>query len=233
MPPDGAWSLKKLFFNYAIMKPIQLGIVEDDSLVRDSLIEYMSLQPEIEVIRAAASVEEFLHFLPQIERLDLLLLDIGLPGMSGLEAIGIIREQRPDTDIIMLTAVDDYDRIFEALQKGAVAYLSKRTRLPVIKEALLIVYQGGSYMSPEIARKVITQLTPRRRAVPAAATASVLTPRQNDIVQGLVDGLSYKMIADEYEISVETVRDHIKKIYKKLEVNSKAEVIRKRMDGEI
>ncbi len=214
------------------MKPIQLGIVEDDALVRESLIEYMSLQPEIEVVRTAASVEEFLHFLPQIKQLDLLLLDIGLPGMSGLEALGIIREKRPDTDIIMLTAFDDYERIFEALQKGAVAYLSKRTRLPVIKEALLIVYQGGSYMSPEIARKVITQLTPRRPA-PAEAPESVLTPRQSDIVQGLVDGLSYKMIADKYDISVETVRDHIKKIYKKLEVNSKAEVIRKRMDGEI
>lgn len=214
------------------MKPIQLGIVEDDALVRESLIEYMSLQPEIEVVRTAASVEEFLHFLPQITQLDLLLLDIGLPGMSGLEALGIIREKSPETDIIMLTAFDDYERIFEALQKGAVAYLSKRTRLPVIKEALLIVYQGGSYMSPEIARKVITRLTPRR-PVPAEAPESVLTPRQSDIVQGLVDGLSYKMIADKYEISVETVRDHIKKIYKKLEVNSKAEVIRKRMDGEI
>ncbi len=212
------------------MKPIQLGIVEDDALVRESLIEYMSLQPEIEVVRKAASVEEFLHFLPQTPQLDLLLLDIGLPGMSGLEAIAIIREKSPGTDIIMLTAFDDNERIFEALQKGAVAYLSKRTRLPVIKEALLIVYQGGSYMSPEIARKVITQLTPRRRA---EATESVLTPRQTDIVQGLVDGLSYKMIADKLDISVETVRDHIKKIYKKLQVNSKAEVIRKRMDGEI
>lgn len=214
------------------MKAIQLGIVEDDALVRESLIEYMNLQPEIEVVRTAASVEEFLHFLPRIEQLDLLLLDIGLPGMSGLEALGIIREKSPGTDIIMLTAFDDYERIFEALQKGAVAYLSKRTRLPVIKEALLIVYQGGSYMSPEIARKVITRLTPRRPA-PAEAPESVLTPRQSDIVQGLVDGLSYKMIADKYDISVETVRDHIKKIYKKLEVNSKAEVIRKRMDGEI
>jgi len=215
------------------METIQLGIVEDDTLVRESLIEYMNLQPEIEIVRTAASVEEFLHFLPQLKKLDLLLLDIGLPGMSGLEALSILREKSPDTDIIMLTAVDDYDRIFEALQKGAVAYLSKRTRLPVIKEALLIVSQGGSYMSPEIARKVIDRLPARSRQAPAEAGESVLTPRQSDIVQGLVDGLSYKMIADKYEISVETVRDHIKKIYKKLEVNSKAEVIRKRMDGEI
>lgn len=212
------------------MEPIQLGIVEDDTLVRESLQDYLSMQPDINIVRTAESVEEFLHFLPQIEKLDLMLLDIGLPGMSGLEGIGVILEQRPGIDIIMLTAFEDYERIYQALCAGAVSYLSKRTRLPVIKEALLTVYQGGSYMSPEIARKVINHMTPRRKEEPAE---SILTKRQSEIVQGLVDGLSYKLIADKHDISVETVRDHIKKIYKKLQVNSKAEVIRKKLDGEI
>ena len=210
-------------------KLIQLGIVEDDALVRESLQEYLGRQPDIHIVRAAQSVEEFLYYLPQMGKLDLIVLDIGLPGMSGLEGIEAIKKERPDTDIIMLTAFEDYDRIFRALSAGAVSYLSKRTPLPIIKEALLVVYQGGSYMSPEIARKVIDHLSPRRNNPPE----SVLTSRQSEIVQGLVDGLSYKMIADKYDISVETVRDHIKKIYKKLEVNSKTEVIRKRMDGEI
>jgi DNA-binding NarL/FixJ family response regulator len=210
------------------MKPIQLGIVEDDKLVKESLEEYLSMQPEIDIVLTAESVEEFLHYLPRVEQLDMMLLDINLPGMSGLEGIEVIKEKRPDTDIIILSALDDYDRIYKALCTGAISYLSKRTRLPMIKEAILTVFQGGSYMSPEIARKVIDHMAPRRREQP-----DILTARQNQIVQGLVDGLSYKMIAGEYDISVETVRDHIKKIYKKLQVNSKAEVIRKRMDGEI
>lgn len=210
------------------MEIINLGIVEDDSMVRSALTEYFKRQPEVEVVLAEGSVEEFLSKLPGADRLDIILLDIGLPGMSGLEGIEAIKYRLPETEIIMLTAFDDYDRIYTALCNGAISYLSKRTELSKIKEALLIVHQGGSYMSPEIARKIINRLPARR-----APHLNELTDRQNEIVQGLVDGLSYKLIADKYHISVETVRDHIKKIYKKLHVNSKAEVIRKRMDGEI
>lgn len=209
-------------------KPIQLAMVEDDTDIRQTVSEYLNSQPEIKVVRTAESVEEFLHYLPQIERLDLVLLDLGLPGMSGIEGIEAIHDQRPETDIIILSAFQDYDRIYKALCAGAVAYLSKRERLAGIKEAVMVVFKGGSYMSPEIARQVVAHFSPRRPAL-----QSVLTPRQSEIVQGLVDGLSYKLIADQCDISVETVRDHIKKIYKKLQVNSKAEVIRKRLDGEI
>lgn len=210
------------------MDVINLGIVEDDSMVRSALTEYFTRQSETKVVLTGGSVEEFLSQLPGADRLDIILLDIGLPGMSGLEGIEAIKYRRPEAEIIMLTAFDDYDRIYTALCKGAISYLSKRAELSTIKEALLIVHRGGSYMSPEIARKIIDHLPARRGSYP-----NDLTERQNEIVQGLVDGLSYKLIADKYHISVETVRDHIKKIYKKLQVNSKAEVIRKRMDGEI
>jgi DNA-binding NarL/FixJ family response regulator len=210
------------------MEPIFLAIVEDDDDIREVLRDYFAIQPEIAVVSAFSSLEEFLPWLGAREKLDMLLLDIGLPGMSGLVGIELILEERPELDIVMLTAVDQYDSVYQALSSGAVAYLSKRAELPAIKDTLLIVHAGGSVMSPEIARKIVEYLQPQRGATP-----SQLTERQTDIVKGLVDGLSYKLIADKLDISVETVRDHIKKIYKKLCVNSKTEVIKKWHDGKV
>lgn len=210
------------------MPEIQLGIIEDEALVRENLELFLSGQPEIEILLTTDSVESFLETATKGVPLNMLLLDIGLPGMSGLDGIRRIKAIYPDIDILMLTAYDDSNMIFKALCAGAVSYISKRTNLATIKDALVTVKRGGAYMSPSIARKVIGHFSPA-----TTDENAVLTPRQEQIVQGLVDGLSYKMIADKYLISVETVRDHIKKIYKKLQVNSKAEVIRKRLDGEI
>ncbi len=211
------------------MKEINIAIVEDEPLVRGNLEFYLNKQPGIKVVQTVDSVENFLEEANGLISIDMILLDIGLPGMSGLEGIRLIKDVSPNADILILSAYDDSDKIFKALCAGAVSYLSKRTDLPTIKEALLTVYGGGSYMSPSIARKVINYFAPRKQT----EKDNQLTPRQEQIVQGLVDGLSYKMIADKYLISIETVRDHIKKIYKKLQVNSKAEVIRKKLDGEI
>lgn len=210
------------------MSEIKLGIIEDEPLVMGNLEFFFNKQPGFQVVCSDNSVEGFLDKLIPGTRIDLILLDIGLPGMSGLEGIRPIKEVLPNSDILILTAYDDSDKIFKALCAGAVSYLSKRADLTTIKEALVTVHNGGSYMSPSIARKVIDHFAPKK-----SDETDVLTPRQEQIVQGLVDGLSYKMIADKYLISLETVRDHIKKIYKKLQVNSKAEVIRKKLDGEI
>lgn len=210
------------------MQVINLGIIEDETLVLDNLELYFQTQNEIEVVSTSGSVEGFLENYSSDQQIDIFLLDIGLPGVSGLEGIRPIKNLLPNADIIMLTAFDDSDRIFKALCAGAVSYITKSTDLPTIKDALLKVSRGGSYMSPSIARKVINHFAPIKKS-----ESDNLTPRQEQIVQGLVDGLSYKLIADKYMISVETVRDHIKKIYKKLHVNSKAEVIRKKLDGEI
>ncbi len=211
------------------MKTILLGIVEDEPIVRESIITFLGNEPNFEVVVEADSIEEFTEQseagFPKTP--DILLLDIGLPGMSGLEGIRHIKKISPDTDIIMLTTYEESETIFKALCAGACSYLSKRASLTQIHEAISVVFKGGSYMSPAIARKVVHYFAP------SEVSREMLTPRQQQIVSGLVEGLSYKMIADKYLISIETVRDHIKKIYRKLSINSKAELIRLSVDGEI
>ncbi len=212
------------------MENINLAIVEDDVLVKESLESFLGINKAIQIKFVAESVEDFLHALKVTRKpeVDILLLDIGLPGMSGLEGIHYIKKKLPDIDIIMLTTFEEDDKIFKALCSGAVSYITKRTPLVKIQEAIFTIHRGGSYMSPSIARKVINYFSPKPKE-----NKTNLTPRQLQIVQAIVDGLSYKMIADKFSISTNTVRDHIKKIYRLLEINSKGELIRKSLDGEI
>lgn len=212
------------------MPDIQVALVEDDPTVRISLQTFLTGCPGLSVSLHAGSVEEFLEEVEKTEGrnpIDVLLLDIGLPGMSGLEGIKPIRRLLPETNIVMLTTFEEEDKIFKALCSGAVAYLSKRSALPTIQEAITIIYRGGSYMSPSIARKVVEYFAPKKRV------SAQLTARQQEIVQAIMEGLSYKLIADKLMISIDTVRDHIKKIYKTLNINSKSELMRKAIDGEI
>lgn len=209
------------------MKTIQLGIIEDESLVMESLIILFGENPRFSITRTANSVEDFL-VPPLEESIDILLLDIGLPGMSGLQGIRAIKQVKPNVQIIILTVFEESDKIFKALCAGATAYLTKRTSLHKIMEAVLIVSQGGSYMSPAIARKVVEHFSPKKTRI-----AEKLTGRQLQIVDGVVEGLSYKMIADKYQMSINTVRDHIRNIYRKLEINSRTELIKKSMNGDL
>ena len=212
------------------MSMVAVGIIEDEPIVRESLVTFLNSRPNFEVVCEVDSVEKFQSkYSSQSETIpDVLLLDIGLPGMSGLEGIREIKKIGSETDIIMLTTYEESDKIFKALCAGACSYLSKRSSLTQIYEAISVVSQGGSYMSPSIARKVIKYFNPAE-----SSKKELLTPRQQQIVTGLVEGLSYKLIADKYLISIETVRDHIKKIYRKLQINSKAELIKMSIDGEI
>jgi len=212
------------------MENIHLCIVEDRPVIRESLEKYFGAHPSIEVQLVAESIEDFLTQIQskiQIS-INLVLLDIGLPGMTGIQGIQHIRKYLPEADIVMLTTFEDDKNIFNALSAGACSYISKRTSLAKIQEALFVVHRGGSYMSPSIARKIARHFVPK-----AQVKQEVLTPRQMEIVEGIVDGLSYKMIADKLDISIDTVRFHIKRIYRALEVNSKAEIIRKSLDGDI
>lgn len=207
-----------------------IGIVEDNVKIRDLIQRYLDMQEEMECPVAVDSVEEMLEFLQDHAKPDVILMDIQLPGMSGIKGMEIIKAKYPEVDIIMLTVYHDSHKIFDSLKAGASGYLLKHTSLPEIKQSIEDLLKGGAPMSPQIARKVITHFNDQ---APQKNPDSMLTDREQDIVNGLVDGLSYKMIADRFDISIDTVRAHIRNIYKKLHVNSKAEVIAKSLRGEI
>ena len=208
------------------MNTINLAIIEDDLVVQESLVEYMGMQPNIEVTIVSNSVESFFELLKNSEKPpSILLLDVNLPGLSGLEGLPLIKKELPDLDVMMLTTFDETDKIFQALSCGACSYMSKRISLQKILEAIDIVSKGGSYMSPAIARKIANFYAPKKK--------QLLTSRQMEIVEGIVSGKSYKMIATDLFVSLDTVRSHIKNIYKTLEINCKAELIRKSYNNEL
>lgn len=209
---------------------ISVGIVEDNVKIRSLIQRYLDMQDSMSCKVALDSVEEMLDHLKKYDKPDVLLMDIQLPGMSGIEGIGIIKKEYPDIEIMMLTVYHDSHKIFDSLVAGASGYLLKHTSLPEIKESIETLAEGGAPMSPQIARKVIQHFSDAEKK---KKPESNLTAREQDIVNGLVDGLSYKLIADRFDISIDTVRAHIRNIYKKLHVNSKAEVIAKSLRGEI
>lgn len=215
-------------------KKISIAIVEDNVVIRDNVNKYISYTPDVEVAHIAGSVEAYLHHLnthPNFNP-DVILLDIGLPGMSGLDAIPLILDKQTDVDIIMLTTFEEEEYILKALCSGAVAYISKKSSLSEILDGIRIVHQGGSYMSPQIAREIFNYIV--RGSVPQRNNeAEILSARQSEILEKLVEGKTYKQISKELDISLETVRSHIKKLYKALHVNNKAEAITMYLRGNI
>ena len=204
---------------------LKLAIIEDEPVVQESLSTFLSIRENIELLTIRNSVEDFLKWAqPAVDPPQLLLLDINLPGISGIEGIPSIMDRFPNLDIVMLTTFEDTDSIFSALKLGACSYVSKQTPLGKIGEVIDIVGAGGSYMSPAIARKVANYFTMKKKPLEA------LTERQRQIVNLVVAGKSYKMIAADLFISLDTVRHHIKKIYRALNINSNTELVKRALD---
>ncbi len=210
------------------MSKIKLAIIEDIDDIRESLQDYFEQQHEMECILVSNSVESFFKEVDSTLKPDLVLTDIGLPGMNGIEGMKKIKSQWPETDIIMLTVFKDNDKIFKSICAGATGYLLKDTPLPEIKKAIIEIHNGGSYMTPSIARRVMEYFSPVKKEYDEP-----LTQKEKQIIMALTEGLSYKLIGEKLLITIDTVRFHIKNIYRKLQVNSKTEVISKALKGEI
>jgi DNA-binding NarL/FixJ family response regulator len=209
------------------MERLALAIVEDIEDIRNTLADYFCQQAEIASVLAVDSMEAFFDALHGGYEPDVVLSDIGLPGMNGIDGIKKIKESRPDADIIMLTVFNNSERIFKSICAGATGYVLKDTPLPELKKAVMDARAGGSYMTPSIARKVMEYFMPKK------TSEDVLTVKEKQIVVAMTEGLSYKLIADRLSVSIDGVRFHIKNIYRKLHVNSKAEVIGKYHKGEL
>ncbi len=214
------------------MNPLatKVSMIEDNEVIRKNVMKFIGLHEEFEVVDVFNSIESFLHQLnvnPDF-KVDVLLLDIGLPGLSGLEGIPLIKEKMPETDIIMLTTYEEEDMILKAICSGACSYLSKKASLPEIVDTIRVVVDGGSYMSPSIAREIVQYLMGGR-----LKKTTILTDRQKEILNGLVEGKTYKAIGNDLFISPHTVKCHIKKLYQVLQVNNKAEAIAMYLRGEV
>ena len=204
-----------------------IALIEDDEVVRNYLAAFLQRQEDLNCRISAASLQDFFAQAENVAKLDVVLTDIGLPGKSGIEGIPEIKRRYPDVSVVILSVYIDSDRIFKALCAGAVGYLQKDTAMEEILECIQVISKGGAVMPPIIARRVVDYFAPKR------SFSELLTAKEQQVIAAMVDGLSYKMIGVRLGIGIETVRQHIKNIYRKLQVNSKAEVIVKSLKGEL
>ncbi len=209
---------------------IKILMIEDEPNVLSSVSTYIDLHEEFEMVGGYGSVEAFLRTSAMDPALtgDIMLLDVGLPGVSGIDGIPKIKELLPELEIVMLTSYEEEDVVLKAICAGACSYLSKTSSLPEIVESIRVVAKGGSYMSPGVAREIVQYIMGGQ-----VSKAETLTPRQKEILQALSEGKSYKAIAAELFISFETVRTHVKRIYRTLQVNNRSEAIVKYLRGQV
>lgn len=207
---------------------IRVSIVEDDDEIRNGLCWLLNHSEGFACIGTCRSCAEIMKGMEE-NTPDVILMDIGLPGRSGIECAQSIKEQFPRVEILMVTVYSDEEKVFQSIRNGAVGYILKNTLPDKLLEAVREAYRGGAPMSPEIARKVIGYF---RGSDGPALTAS-LSEREIEVLQCLIDGHSYKSIADKLFISVHTVRFHLHNIYEKLHVRSRAELVAKTVKNKL
>lgn len=205
------------------MKPITIVIYEDNDFLRTSLQDSLSLLSDLQVIGTFGTCHDVVEQITALKP-NVVLMDIGLPGINGLEGLKLIRKHIPGTLVMMLTVFEDNDNIFEAICNGASGYLLKSASTQKIIESIRDLVSGGAPMTPSIAKKVL--LLFHKLTLPAEDQYG-LSLREKEVLDLLTSGFSYKMIAEKCFISLETVRSHIKKIYEKLQVHSATEAASK------
>lgn len=213
--------------------PLRITIFDDNKNIRDSISMLLKTEPSFEVSGS------YCHVLDCIEdviesRPDVVLMDIEMPGRTGIEAVELIKKEFPQVQILMQTVFEDDDRVFDSICAGASGYILKNHLNTKLVEAIKELQYGGSPMSPSIARKVFNKLQQMPHHLkPDEKPDYQLTPREKEVLTCIVNGLAYKMIADQLNISYETVRSHVKKIYEKLHVASLTEAVAKAINQRI
>jgi len=202
---------------------IKVGIVEDNAALQLSLEQLFN---KTQGMQCVASLGNLMNVLSEFKKAkpDVVLMDIGLPGISGIEGVRTVKSNFETVQVLMFTVFEDDEKIFDAIRAGASGYLLKKTPPEEIIQAVKELYEGGAPMSPSIARKVIQAFQSQPSSV---ITDYQLTGREKEILYSLVDGLSYKKIAEKYFVSISTIRTHISNIYQKLHVNSKSQAVAK------
>jgi DNA-binding NarL/FixJ family response regulator len=209
---------------------IRVAIYEDNHNLRESLFHLINGTDGFQCVGAFANCERIVE---QIEKAkpDVILMDIELPGISGIEAVKILKQKFPEVKVLMETIFEDNNKIFESICNGAEGYILKNTPPAMILSSIREIYEGGAPMTPSVASKVLKMF--KNNLFSSSGETNKLTDREKEILKSLVEGMSYKMIASLCFISVDTVSGHIKNIYKKLQVHSKSEAVVKAIKGRI
>lgn len=213
--------------------PLRIAIFDDNKDIRESITLLLQTENDFVVTGSFAHVLDCVKDIKECGP-DVVLMDIEMPEMTGIEAVRQVKKEFPDIPILMQTVFEDDDRVFESICAGASGYILKNQVDTHLINAIKELQLGGSPMSPSIARKVLTKMQQiPQHIVPQQAPDYRLTPREKEVLACVVNGLSYKMIADHLFINYETVRTHIKHIYEKLHVASLTELVHKTMKERI
>jgi DNA-binding NarL/FixJ family response regulator len=204
---------------------ISIGIIENNHILRQNLVHFFNKQQGMSCTLEAAHTTDFFQKTSCDTRLHVVLHEFDSRSLSAAKDISFLKKTYPKTEVIIFSKNDDSDSVMKAFYAGATGYLTKNTSLQKIGEAVRETYEGRSYLSPTVARRLVEHFSPKK------ATAD-LTPKESQLVQCLADGHSYKLAADQLGVSVNTVLFHIRNLYKKLGVNSKSEVVAMRLRGE-
>ena len=209
-------------------RPTVLAIIEDEREVREGLRYLLGLDGRIRVAGAFGRAEEFLAWMESNPAPDIALMDIHLPGMSGIEATAALRERHPAVTVLILTVFEEEDKILASIRAGAKGYILKNTRPEALLEQILSAREEGSPVSPTVARRLLEEL--QRGGAGVDPAAYDLTPRELEVLRDVVEGLTCRELAARRNIAAATAKKHILHIYQKLNVSSRAEIVRKAIE---
>lgn len=208
---------------------IKVVIFEDNNNLREGLFQLINGSQGFSCVGAYANCDHLLKNISE-DKPDVVLMDIQMPGINGIEGVKIIKENFPSVKVLMETIFEDDEKVFASICYGAEGYILKNTAPVEILEAIKEIYDGGSPMTPSVANRVLKMIRAKHHEIPDSFD---LTKRETEILSCLVKGMSYKMVADVCTISIDTVNMHVKNIYKKLQVHSKSEAVVKAIRGKM